>query len=121
MIFSMPSASAQTRRTTARADVRSLLNGMAEMDFQAVKLDLDRYQVVQLDRVMDTGRIGRLTELVDDNSTARRNRNLVTNLLRQERRVSSAQTVVGADLTRRRFYVVDNRRINDPERNDPFR
>jgi hypothetical protein len=105
-----PRTAAQSR-PLPRATVRSLVNGMAEMDPQAVKLDLDRYRVVQADQMMDTAQVGRLVELVDDNSTARRNQNLVTTLLRQSQRLSRAQTVVGADLSRRQLFVVDNRVI----------
>jgi len=98
-------------RTLPRVTVRSMVTDMAEMDPQVVKLDLDRYRVVQADQVMDTAQMGRLVELVDDNSTARRNQNLVTTVLRQSQRLSTGQTVIGADLRRRQLFVVDNRFI----------
>jgi len=103
--------SAARARPLPQQTVRSLVTDMAEMDPQEVKLDLDRYRVVQAAELMDTTQLGRLVDLVDDNSTARRNQNLVTTLLRQSKRLSSGQTVVGADLRRRQLFVVDNRLI----------
>jgi hypothetical protein len=106
-------------RTSARAraaanyrvTVRSLLTDMAEMDPQEVRLDLELYRVVQANEVMDATQLGRLTQLVDDNSTARRNRNLITNMLREAQRLTRAQTVVGADLGRRLLFAADNRLV----------
>lgn len=105
-----PRTAARTQQLP-RQTVRTLAADMAEMDPQAVKLDLGRYRVVQAAELMDTAQVGRLVDLVDDNSTARRNQNLVTTLLRQSQRLSSGQTVVGADLRRRQLFVVDNRLI----------
>jgi hypothetical protein len=105
-------------RTSARSralpqlTVRTMANAMAEMDPQAVKLSLDRYQVVQANELMEMPQLRRLVELVDDNSTARRNQNLMTAVLRQSQRLSTGQTVVGADLRRRQLFVADNRIIS---------
>lgn len=92
-----------------RVTVRGLLTDMAEMDPQEVKLDLEDYRVVQANQALDATQLGSLTRLVEDNSTARRNQNLVTNMLRQSQRLSPAQMVVGADLRRRLLFVADNR------------
>lgn len=92
-----------------RVTVRGMLTDMAEMDPQEVRLDLDQYRVVQANEVLDASQLGSLTRLVDDNSTARRNRNLVTTLLRGSQRLSAAQTVIGADLQRRLLFVADSR------------
>lgn len=124
MLGGVTRAEAQTRKTPRtrsavraraplpRLTIRSMTNDLAELDPQAVKLNLNRYRVVQVSELMEAPQIGRLVELTDDNSTARRNQNLMTNVLRQSQRLSSGQTVVGADRRRRQLFVVDNRAIS---------
>lgn len=102
-----------------RVTVRGMLTDMAEMDPQEVQLDLEQYRVVQANEVMDAAQLGRLTRLVDDNSTARRNRNLLTTMLRESQRLTMGQTVVGADLSRHLLFVADNRLVA-PAPRSPF-
>lgn len=101
-------------RTSGRAavalpqplDLNALVRELAAVDYTAVKANLSRYRIVDLENRLDRDSVATLRTMLQENSGARRNRNLLTDLLRDGNLITNVQTVVGASREEQIIYIL---------------
>lgn len=88
-----------------RIDLNALVSDLAAVDYTAVKANLSRYRIIDLGNRLDRDSLATLRTMLRENSGARRNRNLLTDLLRDGNRITNVQTVVGASRAEQIIYI----------------
>ncbi|MGV3719733.1 MAG: hypothetical protein ACO1SX_02395 [Actinomycetota bacterium] len=107
-----PAAVGRTGVTAERveeADATVLVRDLTELDFEAVRGDLNRYRIVQAEDVLSPGKRRLLSDAIERDSLARRNRDLLTAALRGSGSMTSSQRVIGVSTKRRIVYVTASR------------
>jgi hypothetical protein len=84
----------------------TLLRGLGEIDFEATRSKLNHYRVVQAEQVLTTEGVQTLARMVDDDSVARRNRDLLTDVLRKSDTIGDDEQVAGIGLANRLIFVI---------------
>jgi hypothetical protein len=89
----------------SRLTPNQLLRGLADLDYDAFRADVRSYRILSAREVLSEEDLRLLGTLIDDNSLARRNRNLVTTLLRNSNRTTANTVVLGVDERQRVIYT----------------
>jgi hypothetical protein len=97
------------RPAIVEADPAQLARGLTTADFQAIRYGLPEYRTVDAGRVLTRRQLQMLERLIDQDSLARRNRDLITNLLRDSKLITSTQRVVGVTEDPKALFVVSGR------------
>lgn len=91
-----PQAVAQEERLPVRPGVTAFYTGLVEVDYQRVRHNVPEYRTVQAERYLKKREIQLLQQLVEEDSLARRNRNLITDLMRNAELITNVERVIGA-------------------------
>lgn len=86
-------------------DTRQLVEGLATFPYGDLKTSVSRWRRVDVDGLYTEEQQRLLDTVITGNSLARRNRNLLTNLLRQSELITNTQSVVGVSSEDRTIYV----------------
>jgi len=86
-------------------DTRQLVEDLATFPYSDLKTSVSQWKRVDVDGLYSEEQQRLLDTVITGNSLARRNRNLLTNLLRQSELITNTQTVVGVSRGDRIIYV----------------
>ena len=93
------------RLGSERPRAGELVRGLEAFPFSDLRTSVVRWQRVNVEDALPSGERQLLGSLLSGNSLARRNQNLLTNLLRDAELISRRQTVVGVSMEDQTLYV----------------
>jgi hypothetical protein len=88
-----------------RVQPNRLFNDLVAIDYQAFRTRAGDYRVVDADEFLTQEQVRLLEARIDENSVARRNRDLLTAFLRDARQITARERVVGVSADQRAVYV----------------
>jgi len=88
------------------ADATVLARDLAALDYEKVQGELFRYRIIPAEGVLSPGKRRLLADAIDKDSSARRNRDLLTSVLRRSGTMTNAQRVIGVSASKRVIYVL---------------
>jgi hypothetical protein len=92
-------------RNLPRVTPAQLVSNLAAVDYERLRASAPAYRVIDVAEVFTPEQVSRLRTLINENATARRQRNLLTDFLRDTERITNQQTVVGISEADRVIWV----------------